>query len=174
MTYLGFHQIEKKKDVLEMRCEPYSGSLQRDGVKEVDVWYHPSIAPSKFSAHAPVRGPHPTFQVATYMGAEAEDVRFMGLVSGLLAGWYDGKVYDLKSGITFKTEIIKDSKPTCPADVLNGILGVRDSGLTNMLDRKAVVILAKRLGFSETARWISNHASEYSEGIFRGFDVEKE
>ena len=59
-----------------------------------------------------------------------------------------------------------------PAVVWQGIDAVRLSGLTNMLDRPAVVRIAGELGFPEAARWIETHTKEYAEGVFRGFIVE--
>ena len=59
-----------------------------------------------------------------------------------------------------------------PAGVWQGLEAVRRSGLTNMLDRPAVIKLAEKFGFPETARWIEGHPKLYSEGIFKGFAVE--
>ena len=59
-----------------------------------------------------------------------------------------------------------------PAVVWQGIDAVRLSGLTNMLDRPAVIRIAGELGFPEAARWIETHTKEYAEGVFRGFIVE--
>jgi len=59
-----------------------------------------------------------------------------------------------------------------PPAVWQGIDAVRLSGLTNMLDRPAVVRIARELGFPEAARWIETHTKEYTEGVFRGFIVE--
>jgi hypothetical protein len=59
-----------------------------------------------------------------------------------------------------------------PQEVLQGLLAVRDSGLTNMLARHVVAKLAARMGFSETDRWIKAHPREYAESVFRGFREE--
>ncbi|MBW1705054.1 MAG: DUF5049 domain-containing protein [Deltaproteobacteria bacterium] len=59
-----------------------------------------------------------------------------------------------------------------PDVVWQGIDAVRLSGLTNMLDRPAVVRIARELGFPEAAWWIETHTKEYAEGVFRGFIVE--
>ncbi len=56
-----------------------------------------------------------------------------------------------------------------PQAVLTGILAVRQSGLTNMLDRPRVAEIAKALGYDEASEWINAHRSEYVQGIFRGF-----
>ena len=74
-------------------------------------------------------------------------------------------------------EIIEDDAPVripVPAAVWQGIDAVRSSGLTNMLDRPAVVRIAGELGFHEAARWIEAHLKDYAEGVFRGFVVDPE
>jgi len=65
---------------------------------------------------------------------------------------------------------MSDKVPVPPA-VLQGIMAVRDSGRTNMLDRVAVAAIALELGFVEAAFWIEDPANRkaYAEGIFRGF-----
>lgn len=72
-------------------------------------------------------------------------------------------------------EILEEDAPvriSVPAAVWQGIDAVRLSGLTNMLDRPAVIRIAGELGFPEAARWIETHTKEYAEGVFRGFIVE--
>jgi hypothetical protein len=72
-----------------------------------------------------------------------------------------------------------DDGPTpvvVPKEVYLGILAVRASGLTNMLDRPMVTRLARKLGFREAADWLAdpgNHRA-YAEGIFKGFKPESE
>ena len=58
-----------------------------------------------------------------------------------------------------------------PKDVLDGLEAVRQSGLTNMLDRPIVASLAREFGFEEAARWVEDHRGRYAEGIFRGFEA---
>ena len=55
--------------------------------------------------------------------------------------------------------------------VLEGIIAVRDSGATNMLDRNTVIQLCGDMGFYEAAVWIQEHKCEYSHGIFEGFQA---
>jgi hypothetical protein len=72
-------------------------------------------------------------------------------------------------------EILEDDAPVripVPAAVWQGVDAVRLSGLTNMLDRPAVVRIAGELGFPEAARWITTHPRDYAEGVFRGFEAE--
>jgi hypothetical protein len=61
------------------------------------------------------------------------------------------------------------SKVQVPQDVFDGIVAVRDSGLTNMLDRPMVARLAARMGFEATASWVRTHTKDYAEGVFHGF-----
>ena len=56
-----------------------------------------------------------------------------------------------------------------PKAVYDGILAVRDSGATNMLDRPRVIELLDEMGFDESAEWVHNHKSDYSHGVFQGF-----
>jgi hypothetical protein len=58
--------------------------------------------------------------------------------------------------------------------VLEGINAVRDTGLTNMLDRSAVAQLAGDRGHLATRDWIKANPTVYAEGIFRGFVAEVE
>jgi len=62
------------------------------------------------------------------------------------------------------------AKVRVPNEVPEGIVAVRDSGLTNMLDRPVVAQLAAEMGFAEAARWVEAHRKEYADGIFRGFE----
>lgn len=59
-----------------------------------------------------------------------------------------------------------------PKEVYKGLESVRLSGLTNMLDRSKVIIIAEKMGYEETGTWIRSHKQEYSMGIFQGFQVE--
>ncbi len=63
------------------------------------------------------------------------------------------------------------AKVVVPKDVLQGITAVRDSGLTNMLDRPTVAQLAEQKGFEASARWMRTHRREYAQGIFNGFEA---
>lgn len=55
--------------------------------------------------------------------------------------------------------------------VLEGIMEVRDSGQTNMMDRSQVMVVADSLGFHETVCWIEDNPKDFRKGIFRGFKV---
>ena len=64
------------------------------------------------------------------------------------------------------------TKVKVPRRVFEAVECVRRGGLTNMLDRPAVVELAEKFGFPESAEWIDEHRKEYAEGIFMGFEAE--
>ncbi len=57
------------------------------------------------------------------------------------------------------------------ADVFAGLEAVRESGLTNMLDRPMVIELAELWGYDATAQWLREHKTSYARGIFQGFEV---
>jgi len=59
-----------------------------------------------------------------------------------------------------------------PEAVLEGLEGVRRTGLTNMLDRNAVQYWADHFEYFETVVWIEDNPKLYAEGIFRGFEAE--
>ena len=62
---------------------------------------------------------------------------------------------------------------TVSADVLEGLEAVRESGLTNMLDRPVVTQIAYNMGFIETAGWILENPKEYARGVFFGFTTKE-
>ena len=66
------------------------------------------------------------------------------------------------------------SKIRVPKNVLDGLEALRQSGLTNMLDRPVVARLAEGMGFETAADWVEAHRKEYAEGIFRGFEAEED
>ena len=54
-------------------------------------------------------------------------------------------------------------------EVFDGLEAVRRSGMTNMLDRTTVLMLAREWGFEATADWIESAGRKtYGELIFRG------
>ena len=57
-------------------------------------------------------------------------------------------------------------------NVYDGIMAVRDGGLTNMLDRNMVINLCEEMGYDEAAEWVKLNKSSYASGIFEGFEVE--
>lgn len=65
------------------------------------------------------------------------------------------------------------STPTSvPMAVWQGIQAVRESGITNMLDRPQVAGLAASFGHPDAAQWIADHPAEYAAGVFHGFVVD--
>jgi len=59
-----------------------------------------------------------------------------------------------------------------PRGVYEGILAVRDSGATNMLDRPRVAEIAEEMDYPEAADWIRAHKRIYARGVFNGFAPE--
>jgi hypothetical protein len=57
-----------------------------------------------------------------------------------------------------------------PADVLEGLEAVRRSG-AHMVERTHVLVLAKRMGYRQTVRWVEEHPDEYAHGVFQGFEA---
>ena len=55
-----------------------------------------------------------------------------------------------------------------PADVLEGLEAVRQSG-AHMVEQAHVLVLAKRMGYRQTVRWVEEHPDEYARGISHGF-----
>ena len=58
--------------------------------------------------------------------------------------------------------------------IFEGIEAVRLSGLTNMLDRAAVIEIAEGMGYEESARWLRENRGEYARAIFQGFEIVEE
>ena len=58
--------------------------------------------------------------------------------------------------------------------VFEGLEAVRLSGVTNMLDRPRVTEILDQMGLDEAAEWVRNHKSEYSHGVFQGFQAVEE
>ena len=58
--------------------------------------------------------------------------------------------------------------------VLDGLEMVRKSGIVNMLDRPAVVMILHAAGCYEAADWCEHHKSDYARGIFAGFAAQEE
>jgi hypothetical protein len=59
-------------------------------------------------------------------------------------------------------------------EVFQGLEAVRLSGATNMLDRPRVIQILDQMGYEEAAEWVRNHKSEFSHGIFQGFEITDE
>ena len=58
-----------------------------------------------------------------------------------------------------------------PLAVYEGIEAVRQSGLTNMLDRPRVAEIAEAMGFDEAATWVREHRELYAQAVFHGIEV---
>ena len=57
-----------------------------------------------------------------------------------------------------------------PAEVLRGLEAVRQSG-AHMVERTHVLVLAKRMGYRQTVRWVEEHQDQYARGISCGFEA---
>jgi hypothetical protein len=57
-----------------------------------------------------------------------------------------------------------------PAGVLEGLEAVRQSG-AHMVERAHVLVLAKRMGYRQTVRWVEENPDEYARGISCGFQT---
>jgi hypothetical protein len=62
----------------------------------------------------------------------------------------------------------EESLAIYPARFCQVMEAIRRSGLTNMLDRKAVGQIAQEMGFEEIADWIRTHRREFAEFILGG------
>jgi hypothetical protein len=60
-----------------------------------------------------------------------------------------------------------------PADVLEGLVAVEQSGAL-MVERTHVLVLAKRMGYRQTVRWVEEQPEEYARGISHGFEAAPE
>ena len=71
-------------------------------------------------------------------------------------------------GVAYGEDSCKSLVPDFTKKVRDGILAVRDTGLTNMFDSKAVQKIASDLGYFETVIFIEEHKKEYSRFIMEG------
>ena len=62
---------------------------------------------------------------------------------------------------------------TVPAGVLEGLEAVRQSG-AHLVERTHVLVLAHRMGYRQTVRWVEEHPEDYARGIFHGFEAAPE
>jgi hypothetical protein len=69
---------------------------------------------------------------------------------------------------------MNEGKVNVPKEVLEGLLEVRNSGVTNMFDMNNVARAATIMGHQETSKWIKAHEEEYVSGVFNGFVAEGE
>ena len=55
-------------------------------------------------------------------------------------------------------------------EVLEGLEAARQSG-AHMVERAHVLVLAKRMGYRQTVRWVEEHPDEYARGVSHGFEA---
>ena len=57
-----------------------------------------------------------------------------------------------------------------PAGLLEVLEAVRRSG-AHMMERAHVLVLARRMGYCQTVRWVEEHPDEHARGISHGSEV---
>jgi hypothetical protein len=57
-----------------------------------------------------------------------------------------------------------------PLGVLEGLDAVRRSG-AYMVERTHVLVLAKRMDYRQTVRWVEENPEEYARGLAHGFEA---
>ncbi len=60
-----------------------------------------------------------------------------------------------------------------PLGVLEGLDAVRRSG-AHMVERTHVLVLAKRMDYRQTVRWVEENPEEYARGLAHGFEAASE
>lgn len=60
-----------------------------------------------------------------------------------------------------------------PPAVLEGLKAVRRSG-AHMVERPHVLVVAKRMGYRQTVRWVEEHPDDYARGVVHGFEAAPE
>jgi hypothetical protein len=66
-----------------------------------------------------------------------------------------------------------DGPVVVPVSVLEGLEAARQAG-AHMVERTHVLVLAKRMGYRQTVRWVEEHPEEYARGISHGFKAASE
>ena len=69
---------------------------------------------------------------------------------------------------------MENTPVSIPVAVYEGLEAVRQSGLSNMLDRPRVIEIAELWGYDETAEWLRAHRDRYAVGLFAGFVIGEE
>jgi hypothetical protein len=57
-----------------------------------------------------------------------------------------------------------------PAEVLEGLKAVQQTGETNMTDHRMVRLMAHRMSYHATVFWIEENLEEYVRGLVNGFE----
>ena len=65
----------------------------------------------------------------------------------------------------------QDQPVRVTAGVYRGLMAVRHSGRTNMLEVDTVQHVANELGHHDAAGWIEENRSAYIRGVYNGFEV---
>jgi hypothetical protein len=67
----------------------------------------------------------------------------------------------------------QDGPVMVPASVLEGLEAVQRSG-AHMVERTHVLVLAKRMGYRQTIRWVEENPEEYARRVSQGFGAAPE
>jgi hypothetical protein len=65
-------------------------------------------------------------------------------------------------------------KVKAPRAVIDGIETVRQTGRTNMMDRRMVQVIANELELWEVVIWLEENPKDYGRGLFHGFVADEE
>ena len=66
------------------------------------------------------------------------------------------------------------SRVSVPRVVHDGIMAVRASGLTNMLDHAAAAETATALGYPDAAAWILQNKAAYARAVLHGIERQRD
>jgi hypothetical protein len=65
-------------------------------------------------------------------------------------------------------------KVKAPRAVIDGIETLRQTGRTNMMDRRIVQVIANDLELWEVVIWLEDNPKDYGRGLFHGFEADEE
>jgi hypothetical protein len=65
----------------------------------------------------------------------------------------------------------QDEPVRVPAGVYRGLMAVRHSGQTSVLEVDTVKYVANELGYHDAADWIEDNRNAYIRGVHNGFEV---
>lgn len=84
-------------------------------------------------------------------------------IGSIMVSWDNGSSLSVVYG-----EDICKRVTSIPIDVIQQILAIRDSGVTNMFDTNAVQYYANERGFYELVNYLIDHKKEYAHFIMTG------
>lgn len=66
-----------------------------------------------------------------------------------------------------------NEKVKAPRAVIDGLETIRQTGRTNMMDRRVVQMIANELELWEVVVWLEDNPKDYGRGLFHGFEPER-